>query len=110
MQKLLQDAALAMGIPKRLIGSHSQRSGGATALHNAGYSLDYIRRFGRWKSNCVIIYLWDGQERTTGVSDDMALVRYTLHTQMLEARRRSGAVLLGAAMGAQRPPLAPRRG
>ena len=109
IQLLLKTAALACNIPKHLVGSHSQRSGGATALWQAGYSIDYIKRFGRWTSDCVQLYLWDGQERTAGVADAMASVRYTLHTEVLEQRRLGVEVARGMAARAGRPPMAPAR-
>jgi len=38
-------------------GTHSFRSGGATALMAAGYDIAYIKMMGRWSSNCFERYL-----------------------------------------------------
>ena len=38
-------------------GTHSFRSGGATALMAAGYDIAYIKMMGRWSSSCFERYL-----------------------------------------------------
>ena len=104
IQDLLQEAAVACGVPKHLVGSHSQRSGGASAMHNAGFSVERIKRFGRWKSDCVHIYLWDGASRTHGQVDDMQ-ADYDLNIDAFFERSEGAvaAVVRGALQG--RPPL-----
>lgn len=88
VQALLMEAAAATGIPPHLIGSHSQRHGGASALYNAGYTVEKIKRFGRWTSDCVHIYLWEGNEATEGMVDAMSRAEFTLNTAAHEQRSR----------------------
>ena len=109
IQALLGDAAVNTGIPRHLIGSHSQRHGGATALYNASggkYSEERIARFGRWASSCVKIYLWEGNENTQGVVDDMGRRDFTLHTLAFEQRKRWAMdSRQNARLNSARPPL-----
>ena len=104
IQRLLQEAALACNIPKHLVGSHSQRCGGATALYAAGYSIEYIKRFGRWKSDCVHIYLWEGRPAAEGVVAAMTTNPYAPNTDAYGEWRRSAMAQMTAAAAARRPP------
>ena len=54
----LKAAAVANGVSSKIIGSHSLRAGGATALYVRGVSITLIQRFGRWKSSSFLRYLW----------------------------------------------------
>ena len=104
IQSALRDGAIECGHSPRMVGSHSQRCGGATALHNAGYSLEFIKRFGRWRSDCVKIYLWDGHEMTDGVVNSMASADYELHISCLEHRHRMSRAAIRQEQAAARPP------
>ncbi|KAJ8576321.1 hypothetical protein ON010_g2891 [Phytophthora cinnamomi] len=56
-------AAASVGEDPARFGSHSLRSGGATALFNAGVDSLAVKKFGRWKSDAV--------ERYTVLKDDL---------------------------------------
>ena len=55
---------------KQLFGTHSLRRGAAQALCAAGWSLDQIRFFGRWLSDCVELYLLSAPSQYFG--DDVS--------------------------------------
>ena len=46
-----------LGLDPNDYGTHSFRSGGATALMAAGYDIAYIKIMGRWSSSCLERYL-----------------------------------------------------
>ena len=56
----MRSAAVACGVDESRIGTHSLRVTCATWLYQAGYDLEYIKRHGRWVSNVVHVYLWEG--------------------------------------------------
>ena len=60
MQNDLRLAAIALKLPGENIGTHSLQVTCATWLYQAGYDLEYISRHGRWASNVVHVYLWEG--------------------------------------------------
>ena len=53
----LKAAAIGNNVDPRIIGTHSLRAGGATALYIKGVSVLLIQRFGRWKSASFLRYL-----------------------------------------------------
>ena len=58
------------------IGSHSLRSGGATALKLAGYDEATIKKLGRWSSNTYLLYIQSQiANLTTGLATSMARAR-----------------------------------
>jgi hypothetical protein len=52
-------------------GSHSLRSGGATALFNAGFDSLAVKLFGRWKSDAVERYTRIGGRLTAIMAQEM---------------------------------------
>ena len=68
----LKTAAVANGVNPSVIGSHSLRAGGATALYVRGISVTLTQRFGRWKSASFLRYLRFGslalEPLTTSIS------------------------------------------
>ena len=50
LSAILRLAGSAIGVPASRVGNHSLRSGGATAMWRAGYDIEVIKRWGRWKS------------------------------------------------------------
>ena len=50
---LLRLAAVAEGHPSHLVGSHSLRKGGATAMLACTDDLEQVKRFGGWKSDAA---------------------------------------------------------
>jgi len=74
-------AARAFGLPDERIGTHSCRVACATWLYQADYSIEYIKRHGRWNTNVAHVYLWEG----TGHHDlvkRMSEVKFKLHAHM----------------------------
>ena len=57
----LRLAGVSNGIASSRIGNHSLRSGGATAMFQAGYDIEVIKRWGRWRSGSFHSYLWNDQ-------------------------------------------------
>ena len=55
---LLRVCSVALGYPPELVGSHSLRKGGATALFAATGNMELVKRFGGWKSDAVHAYLY----------------------------------------------------
>ena len=60
---------------------------------------------GRWSSDAVHIYLWDGQEAAESLVDDMTSRDYMLGTRAHEQRRKAAQEGITRALLAQRPPL-----
>ena len=58
ISELLRLAAVAEGYPAHLIGSHSLRKGGATAMLSCIDDIEQVKRFGGWKSDAVHAYLY----------------------------------------------------
>ena len=60
--RLIKWAVAEHDLPSDRFPIHSLRSGGATCLYHSGADLEYIRRFGRWRSSTFSIYLhFDGK-------------------------------------------------
>lgn len=51
--------ALFMGHNPKHYSNHSYRAGGATDLFLCGVPYPQIKRYGRWKSDCALVYLRD---------------------------------------------------
>jgi hypothetical protein len=62
IQHLLTLAATAVGMDPARMGSHSPRIGGTTARYRTNHDLEYVKRFGRWKSDCFHRHLWEAHE------------------------------------------------
>eukprot|EP00644_Phytophthora_capsici_P019258 jgi/Phyca11/133332/e_gw1.417.3.1 len=69
--RALKSAAERAGQNPDLYGSHSLRSGGATALFNAGYDSLAVKLFGRWRSNAVERYTRIGGRLTARMEAEM---------------------------------------
>ena len=72
IQKYLELAALAVGVPADRMGSHSLRIGGATAMYHVVGDLQQVRRFGRWASDAFHGYLWESHELVENLAHRMA--------------------------------------
>ena len=55
--RLIKWSVAVRNLPSDSFSIRSLRSGGATCLYRAGVDLEFIRRFGRWKSSAFSIYL-----------------------------------------------------
>ncbi|OWY93324.1 hypothetical protein PHMEG_00037332, partial [Phytophthora megakarya] len=56
MTTAIKKAAASAGKNPRLYGTHSMRSGGATAMFVSGVDRLVIKHFGRWRSDCYEQY------------------------------------------------------
>jgi hypothetical protein len=56
IHKLVQDGMKTLGFDSTEYGSHSLRSGGATALAEAGCPESVLKAIGRWSSEVYVIY------------------------------------------------------
>jgi site-specific DNA-cytosine methylase/integrase len=81
MQNDLRHAALLAGLSDENIGTHSLRVSCATWLYQAGYDLEYIKRHGRWASNVVHVYLWEGSG-FHAMCKKMSECKFVLHTNV----------------------------
>ena len=79
LQRALERAAEAVGLPAARFRSHSLRIGGASALLHATGQFDLVKRFGRWSSDAVHIYLHDSAEHYEGLAEKMANDRSAVH-------------------------------
>ena len=68
---LVKTAASANRIDPSRIGTHSLRSGWANAMFVAGYDIEIIKRWGRWKSDTFTFYLWNGDRALSSVGKGM---------------------------------------
>lgn len=81
MQQDLRDAATALKIDAQRYGTHSLRIAGATWMYQVGKDIEVIKRHGRWTSNVVHVYLWEGSGHAS-LAKDMANVDFALHVHM----------------------------
>jgi len=79
LQKVLERAAEAVGLPAARFRSHSLRIGGASAMLHATGQFDLVKRFGRWSSDAVHVYLHDSAQQTMGLATAMAKDRSSVH-------------------------------
>ena len=79
LQKVLQQAAEAVGLPKERFKSHSLRIGGASAMLHATRQFDLVKRFGRWSSDAVHVYLHDSAEQSLRLASQMSRDRSSVH-------------------------------
>ena len=52
----LKDSLEIIGYDRRLYDTHSGRIGGATMLWERGVSVERIKAYGRWRSDCWLWY------------------------------------------------------
>ena len=79
VQRALQEAATAVGLPAERFKPHSLRIGGASALYHATGEIEVVKRFGCWTSSAFHEYLWDSAEQYKGIAEKMAKDVATIH-------------------------------
>ena len=57
IRSTLKDLLKSLNLDSSLYGTHSFRIGRATDLSKEGFSIDQIKRLGRWKSNAIFKYI-----------------------------------------------------
>ena len=85
--KHLSEAAVAKGAPQGAASVISTRSGGASAMWDAGMSSEEIKRRGRWSSDCYQIYIWPGHDRGRDVASKMLGSSFSLMASLAAYRR-----------------------
>ena len=73
---LVKGAATECGVSQRLVGTHSIRISGATALLLAGVAPEVVQIIGRWVSNAFIGYTRYRSELMNGVATSMVKTHY----------------------------------
>ena len=94
---LLRLAAVAEGHPSHLVGSHSLRKGGATAMLACTDDLEQVKRFGGWKSDAVHAYLYADHATSAKAMAEARTAKAVTNHQMKELVRsgRSAYDILG---------------
>ena len=100
-----KSAAKDLGYPTTGLSSHSLRGGGATALWNAGRTVEEICYLGRWKSDSWKIYTHMTSQRLAGIAADIASATYTLAIDKEDAHNIRNAGLASITLG---PPMGSR--
>ena len=79
MQEELREAAVEChGLPSARIGTHSLRVSYATWMYQANVDVEKIKRHGRWTSDAVHFYFWEGSGHMKDATT-LANVDFTLH-------------------------------
>ena len=78
MASVLKGAARRLGLKESEIDVVSLRSGGATAMYRAGFSVEAIQRRGRWASTCWKIYVQESRDTARDVAARMAEAKVIL--------------------------------
>ena len=79
VRELLGTAAQKRGLPRKRVGVHSLRVGGATALWvGTQGNVPLVKRMGRWGSDAVERYMWDLPLLTEGTTEAMLLADTTV--------------------------------
>lgn len=92
VSEVLKQAATDCGIPSHLIGTHSLRISGSTALLLAGVHYTVVQLIGRWKTACFLRYQRYQSELMQNVARAMADSNYQVRLRP-ELKRDDG--LLG---------------
>ena len=71
VQVVLEKAAAACGTDPNLIGSHSLRFGGASAMYAAYGDTGMVQRWGRWASDAFQGYIWEARTNALNVAERM---------------------------------------
>ncbi len=79
LQKALEKAAEALGLPAGRFRSHSLWTGVASAVLHAPGQFDLVKGFGRWSSDAVRIYLHYSSQQYDGLAERMASDRSAVH-------------------------------
>ena len=66
------------GLDSSLYSGHSLRAGGTTDLFNAGVPYQFIKLFGRWRSDTALIYYRDRVEMDRATNDGFSRIARSL--------------------------------
>jgi hypothetical protein len=84
---LLRLAAVAFDTPRESVAVISLRSGGASAMWDAGYAAEVIKRRGRGASDCYRMYVWEGRDRARDLAKKMLGSKFSLMASLAAYRR-----------------------
>jgi len=68
-RKMIKKAVSSIGLDPTMFSGHSCRAGGATDAFNEGVPYAVVKKFGRWKSDIVLIYYRDEDEVASRISE-----------------------------------------
>jgi hypothetical protein len=68
-RRYIKKAVESVGMPPSEYSGHSCRAGGATDAFNAGVPYATVKKFGRWKSDTVLLYYRDEDEVAYHISN-----------------------------------------
>ena len=85
---LLRGAATRPELPPKLLAVHSLRTGGCSAMYNAGFSEAEIQQRGRWVSSCWKLYVFEGRTRVFDTASRMAAPSSSLFATVAAQRRQ----------------------
>jgi len=91
----LSEAGEALGAPKNALAVISLRSGGASAMWDAGFGAEEIKKRGRWRSEVWRSYVWDGHDRAKDLASRMLGSSFSLMASLAAYRRSEGGGTLG---------------
>jgi hypothetical protein len=84
-RKMLKRAVASIGLEPSTFSGHSCRAGGATDAFNAGVAYATVKKFGRWRSDTVLLYYRDEEEVVSRIMD--AFGRLSTRRSSLQGRR-----------------------
>ena len=87
---LLRAAASHNGNSPTAYSPHSLRAGGASALYQATHDIDLVARFGRWRSKCISVYLWESHLFYAGLGTAMVQGGHVLNQATRGLKIESG--------------------
>jgi hypothetical protein len=85
--EVLRRAGTPLGVPEDALSVISLRAGGASAMWHAGFSVDEIKRRGRWASECWSVYVWEGREKAKNVATKMLGSAFSLMASLARYAR-----------------------
>ena len=103
VSKALKRAAKKCGLNPDQFGTHSLRSGGASCLAECGISDQVIKAYGRWASDCYLIYIRSRTVMSSAIATSISLFdspaftfEQTYEFQLTEEDERSLSVELSS--------------
>ena len=72
LRSMIKVAIKAIGLDPTKFANHSLRAGGATDLFRCGVYYPTIKKFGRWSTDCALIYYRDDEGVSNAVFDGFA--------------------------------------
>jgi hypothetical protein len=76
--KAMRKGARKLKIPENAVSVISLWAGVASAMWDAKFSTDEIKRRGRWASNAFNAYVWEGRNRARNVTASMLGSKFSL--------------------------------